>query len=67
MFSIFAIIVQDCQSLLLSLPNVKVHFVKQSTNRLADVIARFSRSFSDHTICETNAPAIMLDILYFKC
>ncbi|KAM6542808.1 hypothetical protein CsatB_007255 [Cannabis sativa] len=62
--SVFGNLVQDCISLLLSLPFVKIRFVKRSANRLAHAVARMSRSLSGRLISESNAPVSILDILY---
>ncbi|KAM6588206.1 hypothetical protein CsatA_010811 [Cannabis sativa] len=62
--SIFGNLVQDCISLMLSLPFVKIRFVKRSANRLAHVVARMQRSLSGRLISVSNAPVSMLDILY---
>uniref|UniRef100_A0A803PQB3 Reverse transcriptase n=1 Tax=Cannabis sativa TaxID=3483 RepID=A0A803PQB3_CANSA len=65
--SVFGVLVHDCQTLLSSIPSFKIHFVKRSANRLAHVVAKLSRSLSERSICVSNAPADLLDIMYSEC
>ncbi|KAM6587325.1 hypothetical protein CsatA_009930 [Cannabis sativa] len=65
--SIFGNLAQDCHSLLLSMPLIKIRFVKRSANRLAHVVARMSRSLSGRIISVSNAPAAVMDVLYSEC
>ncbi|XP_060974183.1 uncharacterized protein LOC133039333 [Cannabis sativa] len=65
--SIFGNLAQDCRSLLLSMPLIKICFVKQSANRLAHVVARMSRYLSGCNISVSNAPVAILDVLYSEC
>ncbi|KAM6587872.1 hypothetical protein CsatA_010477 [Cannabis sativa] len=65
--SIFGNLAQDCRSLLLSMPLIKICFVKRSANRLAHVVARMSRYLSGCNISVSNAPVAILDVLYSEC
>uniref|UniRef100_A0A803QR46 Uncharacterized protein n=1 Tax=Cannabis sativa TaxID=3483 RepID=A0A803QR46_CANSA len=54
MTSVFGMITHDCKTLLSSLPNVSLRFVKRSANKVAHFVARRSCFYSDHIIHDVN-------------
>ena len=56
----FAMLVKDCKDLANSMPNIIFTFAKRSTNNVAHIVARATRSMSDQTIWNFQAPAFLL-------
>ncbi|XP_060974706.1 uncharacterized protein LOC133039775 [Cannabis sativa] len=54
MSSIFGLVTNDCKILLSSSPNISLHFIKRSANRVTHFVARRSRFYSDRSILENN-------------
>uniref|UniRef100_A0A803Q693 RNase H type-1 domain-containing protein n=1 Tax=Cannabis sativa TaxID=3483 RepID=A0A803Q693_CANSA len=63
MYSAFGLIVQDCKSLLDSMNNVSLRFVKRSANRAAHVIARQSQLFADRMFTKDDIPSELKVVL----
>uniref|UniRef100_A0A803QGE0 Reverse transcriptase domain-containing protein n=1 Tax=Cannabis sativa TaxID=3483 RepID=A0A803QGE0_CANSA len=67
MYSGFGLIIQDCKSLLESLNNVSLRFVKRSANRAAHVVARQSRLFADRMFTKDVIPSELEVVLLSDC
>ena len=56
----FSMLVKDCYDLENSMPNIIFTFAKRSTNNVAHIMARATRSMSDQTVWNFQAPAFLL-------
>ena len=63
--SLFAMLIADCQKLVLSMVNLKLSFVKRSVNSIAHSIAKTSCSMSGPTVWDVIAPSFLTPILLF--
>ncbi|KAM6567737.1 hypothetical protein CsatA_026865 [Cannabis sativa] len=61
--SLFGLMVVECQTLLLSLVNVKICFVKRSANRVAHYVARNFCFWSGCNFVEGSAPAALQTLI----
>uniref|UniRef100_A0A803QIZ4 Reverse transcriptase domain-containing protein n=1 Tax=Cannabis sativa TaxID=3483 RepID=A0A803QIZ4_CANSA len=64
--SLSGLILHDCQILLSSLPSVSLRFIRRSANRVAHVVARYSRFLSGRSIFEYNVWSDCESLLYSK-
>uniref|UniRef100_A0A803P228 RNase H type-1 domain-containing protein n=1 Tax=Cannabis sativa TaxID=3483 RepID=A0A803P228_CANSA len=64
---VFDLVINDCKLLLSNLPNVSLHFVRQSANRVAHYVARYSRFLSGCSIHIQNIPSDLQGLLYSEC
>ncbi|XP_060960630.1 uncharacterized protein LOC133031205 [Cannabis sativa] len=67
MFSGFGLIVKDCKSLLDSMNNVSLRFVKRSANRAAHVMTRQSRLFADRMFTRDDVPSELEIVVLSDC
>ncbi|KAM6569080.1 hypothetical protein CsatB_017065 [Cannabis sativa] len=67
MGSTFGLIIQDCRSALLSLPNVNLCFVKRSANRAAHYVARQSRFYAGGSISDFPISSDLQNLMYSEC
>ncbi|XP_060957652.1 uncharacterized protein LOC133029176 [Cannabis sativa] len=67
MGSTFGLIIQDCRSALLSLPNVNLCFVKRSANRAAHYVARQSRFHAGGSISDFPISSDLQNLMYSEC
>ena len=61
----FAMLIADCQKLVLSMVNLKLSFVKRSANSVAHSIARASCSLSGPTVWDVIAPLFFTPTLLY--
>lgn len=64
MKSVFGLLIEDCKRLLAELPNVCLHFVKRSANRVAHLLARISRIYADRVFLGCDVYPLMLRMLF---
>ncbi|XP_030502854.2 uncharacterized protein LOC115718027 [Cannabis sativa] len=67
MGSTFGLVIQDCRSALLSLPNVNLYFVKRSANRAAHYVARQSRFYAGGSISNFPISSELQNLMYSEC
>ncbi|KAM6556123.1 hypothetical protein CsatB_003142 [Cannabis sativa] len=67
MTSVFGLVVNDCRTLLSSLPDIYLRFVRRSANRDAYYVARHARSLIGRSIWGPSIPRDLQIILYSEC
>ncbi|KAM6579402.1 hypothetical protein CsatA_003176 [Cannabis sativa] len=67
MTSVFGLVVNDCRTLLSSLPYVYLRCVRRSANRVAYYVARHARSLTGRSILGPSIPRGLQIILYSEC